>query len=667
MAIAQLTIAGAELQEPLTLTSENGVMDILMVAKAAPINTLPSSPTGWVYEICKRPTDNSDSCPVRGNEPNYYGGTLLRLYAGDLLKIHLVNQLPLVNDSDHAQEPGHEFLLLNPTNLHTHGMLVSPRAATPDNPTWGDNVFVLTFNSANGKPVMSPHMHSAVRYGYTDYEIKIPVNHPSGLFWFHPHAHGIALNQVTAGLAGIITVGRPDDYICRDGYCGNFMRSSRIRHMILKDTQVLANGTLQDEEDPDFCGGGTPTPGARKGDCDGGDNTDDEGGDFTNGKWYFIVNGQMFPTISMNEPNGEVWRITNTSGGVTYDLSLWNEAQKRNMLMQVLSVDGVSISPDAGMSAADISEIDGSKFLPKTCPAASPWPFQPVCARRLHMMPSSRLEVWVTYRDARDRVAAAPNGASAVFRTNGYQSGPSGDSWPLANLANVQFTNHTRKAEVPAIVVKGDANKMMMPRELSRDMDGDNRRVGVDNTCHALPTGHMRRIFYGNPTTDLDGFGLAYEEVDEHGNVVGKAATDVEEFNPMKPTICVPLGPHNSPVTERWQLINVATEDHNFHIHQTKFRGVGKDDVAGTAIPRQIFSKGVMLDNVPLKAAEGTCGNNPPGDLSNPIEDWRAGFCKTKAVIVEIPFAIAGDFVYHCHILEHEDGGMMARIRVRPN
>jgi FtsP/CotA-like multicopper oxidase with cupredoxin domain len=33
---------------------------------------------------------------------------------------------------------------------------------------------------------------------------------------------------------------------------------------------------------------------------------------------------------------------------------------------------------------------------------------------------------------------------------------------------------------------------------------------------------------------------------------------------------------------------------------------------------------------------------------------------------VEIPFTIAGDFVYHCHILEHEDGGMMARIRVRP-
>jgi FtsP/CotA-like multicopper oxidase with cupredoxin domain len=34
------------------------------------------------------------------------------------------------------------------------------------------------------------------------------------------------------------------------------------------------------------------------------------------------------------------------------------------------------------------------------------------------------------------------------------------------------------------------------------------------------------------------------------------------------------------------------------------------------------------------------------------------------SVHVEIPFSEIGDFVYHCHILEHEDGGMMAHIRV---
>ena len=46
--------SAADLKEPLTLSSENGVLDILMIAKVEPIHTLPSAPTGWVYEICNR-------------------------------------------------------------------------------------------------------------------------------------------------------------------------------------------------------------------------------------------------------------------------------------------------------------------------------------------------------------------------------------------------------------------------------------------------------------------------------------------------------------------------------------------------------------------------------------------------------------------------------------
>jgi FtsP/CotA-like multicopper oxidase with cupredoxin domain len=64
------------------------------------------------------------------------------------------------------------------------------------------------------------------------------------------------------------------------------------------------------------------------------------------------------------------------------------------------------------------------------------------------------------------------------------------------------------------------------------------------------------------------------------------------------------------------------------------------------------------MDSVPLTHADGVCAS---------VDDWRKGACTDHPVTVDIPFAIAGDFVYHCHILEHEDGGMMARIRVRPN
>ena len=39
----------------------------------------------------------------------------------------------------------------------------------------------------------------------------------------------------------------------------------------------------------------------------------------------------------------------------------------------------------------------------------------------------------------------------------------------------------------------------------------------------------------------------------------------------------------------------------------------------------------------------------------------------TNPEVFNIPFSQLGEFVYHCHILEHEDGGMMARIVVVPS
>ena len=55
------------------------------------------------------------------------------------------------------------------------------------------------------------HKHGSALIDVLDYRIDIPKNHPSGLFWFHPRAHGIALNQVSSGLAGIITIGNVSD------------------------------------------------------------------------------------------------------------------------------------------------------------------------------------------------------------------------------------------------------------------------------------------------------------------------------------------------------------------------------------------------------------------------------------------------------------------------
>jgi Multicopper oxidase len=46
------------------------------------------------------------------------------------------------------------------------------------------------------------------------------------------------------------------------------------------------------------------------------------------------------------------------------------------------------------------------------------------------------------------------------------------------------------------------------------------------------------------------------------------------------------------------------------------------------------------------------------------IAQWYSSACTSKPLFLDIPFAEHGEFVFHCHILEHEDGGMMAKIVV---
>ena len=91
---------------------------------------------------------------------------------------------------------------------------------------------------------------------------------------------------------------------------------------------------------------------------------------------------------------------------------------------------------------------------------------------------------------------------------------------------------------------------------------------------------------------------------------------------------------------EDWTIENRATEDHEFHIHQIHFLPL---EVNGAPV-----SGGQYLDtiNVPYWSGSG------PYPRIKVRMDFRGN--------------VSGDFVYHCHILQHEDAGMMAIIRVLP-
>jgi FtsP/CotA-like multicopper oxidase with cupredoxin domain len=121
----------------------------------------------------------------------------------------------------------------------------------------------------------------------------------------------------------------------------------------------------------------------------------------------------------------------------------------------------------------------------------------------------------------------------------------------------------------------------------------------------------------------------------------------------------VPVGPHNTKVTETWALVNLAREDHNFHIHQTRFSVLSSWKDGENAIPTKVDGDPVLLDNVPVPSGSDGCNGTVDARIS--------GSCKPAFVVISIPFHEVGDFVYRCHILEHEDGGMMAEIAVVPH
>ncbi len=688
--------------DPPVFTSTNGVLDLLMIAEPAPIPgisfTPPGggaaiNPTGWVYQVCPRATATGNQCPTGAATVAPYGGTRLALRQGDTLKIRLVNKLPTLDPIKvtHSTGPGEANLPLNPTNIHTHGLLVEARAPTVSDPTFGDYVFVENFNSANGVPVpQTTHQHGSIKMDVVDYRIDIPKNHPSGLFWFHPHIHGIALNQVSSGLAGIITIGKVGDFARGDADNSPFSEAN-VRHMTLKDIEVVAaqknlsfvngntdvaDGEVLNQEDPTFCAQ-LPADASevRQGSCPGADNTPD-GNNYTGGKWYFTVSGQQFPTVRITNPDGEIWRLTNASGSLSYDLQLANDATGAPMTMQLISIDGVSVHLPQDTPVGATMTMSGGRFKAVPCaPAPAVGSSVPICINELVMMPSSRAEVFVTYRDANGAVVAPPSGATGTLKTIGLTMG-SGDAWPAVDLAKVEFAQPgTRQHVRSAINVLGDALAGFQPTGIFSAPVANAKPAPLPPGCAALPPGHHRRVFFGfEDLSDGASFALGYEEVDAKGNPVPGTQRPPTRFDPAQNTICLPLGRGQTPVHEIWELVQLSTENHNFHIHQSRFRAVDPSAPAHSVFAPKInpaAGGGILQDNRPLGVAAPDATivdqvmNVQNGVCS--VDQWRSGHCVSTPVLVDIAFTDLGEFVYHCHILEHEDGGMMAKIQVVPS
>jgi FtsP/CotA-like multicopper oxidase with cupredoxin domain len=108
--------------------------------------------------------------------------------------------------------------------------------------------------------------------------------------------------------------------------------------------------------------------------------------------------------------------------------------------------------------------------------------------------------------------------------------------------------------------------------------------------------------------------------------------------------------------TEDWTIENRAPEAHVFHMHQIHFLVLSSS--------QQTEDVGMVRDTITIPAWEGEIGPDGKPTIPYPKAKLRMDF--RGAGTGKKTTSIAGLFFYHCHILEHEDGGMMQEIRITP-
>jgi FtsP/CotA-like multicopper oxidase with cupredoxin domain len=104
--------------------------------------------------------------------------------------------------------------------------------------------------------------------------------------------------------------------------------------------------------------------------------------------------------------------------------------------------------------------------------------------------------------------------------------------------------------------------------------------------------------------------------------------------------------------TEVWELYNATGDAHPIHIHEVKFQ----------VVDRQAIVVDEATETVEVDASSAP----------RPPEPWETGFKDTviafpaEVTRVRARFSTAGQYVWHCHIVEHEDNEMMRPYRIGP-
>ena len=229
-------------------------------------------------------------------------------------------------------------------------------------------------------------------------------------------------------------------------------------------------------------------------------------------------------------------------------------------------------------------------------------------SRQTHLAvpPGARVEFIVT---------GPPKGVQAVFVTHTVDTGPGGENDPNRPLARIT-----------------SADDAAEPRSTLPSANAPLRTPGLPWLGEVTPI-RTRRLYFSEKVVDPND---PKSPTEFYITVDGKTPA---VFDPQSgvPDIVVQQG-----TVEDWIIENRSNELHAFHIHQLHFLLL---DYLGQRVDEPFLRDTV---NVPYYKENM---------LTYPSVRLRMDFRDPNAV---------GTFVYHCHLLEHEDGGMMGLIRVEP-
>jgi FtsP/CotA-like multicopper oxidase with cupredoxin domain/peroxiredoxin len=493
------------------------------------------------------------------NQLNQAVGPTIRVKPGTTFKIHLMNNLRGVVDPGPAagnpltSESPHGFCS---TNLHTHGLHVSPAANA-------DNVF----------RILEPGDDFTFTYDIRD-------DHPSGTFWYHPHKHGSVAYQMANGLAGAIIVERP--YV--PGGPIRYLEDIEAIHkakalvMVLQlynyrvgygdariDASTIYNVTSPSKSCEEINVTGS-APGAQA----------------------TAINGQIVPTIRMKPGEVQRWRIIDATWDEIKPLA-FEEAdnadptktktkRSNNLVFREIAIDGLATGLMHETSSVELAPGQRSDVLIK--------------APKLKVAGMSE-----TYFLKQDAVSVSKS-----------LRGRASDPLYLAK-----------------IIVEGNLEDMDLP---SKD---DLAK------CKAFPTDIPAPPPPGAPTELKDGVLLNGVDKNQTYNINYMTFHNQHDIQIARDSIqewVIKAAPAFTDNSNPDANTNQYANNHPFHIHVNPFQVISHTDAQG-----KITKMNCWRDTLLVHGGESYT-------IRMQFKDYT------------------GRTVFHCHILDHEDQGMMVPINI---